>query len=295
MSSIFKDQGIYYLQVTYSYKSKKKSLRTGDYRIAKQRAKKEEPKLYEELANPTHTQFLPFRDLIDVFLKADHKWSKASRHTYNYILKQYRKNKIIPKNAATKHALLSRINTVINWGIENGFVTDMNKFKNLGKMPARIRVFTDAEMILIHGSIEDKEFNRLVRIAYYTGARRAELLHINPLSAVEINRQWCIGVKGKSGVRMIRLNRQAMEVLTEQGKPWEYELGYITKHFKKNIRKLGIKDGRFHDLRRTFGFNLIRRGMPIYQVSKLLGHKSVATTERHYAPLIPSDVGEFSL
>ena len=295
MSSIFKDKGIYYLQVTYSYKSKKRSLRTGDYRIAKQRAKKEEPKLYEELANPTHTQFLPFRDLIDVFLKADHKWSVRSRETYEWLLNSYKKNKCIPKNKATKVAMLTRINTVINWGIEHGFVTNMNKFKNVGKMPARIRVFTDAEMILIHGSIKDKEFNRLVRMAYYTGARRAELLHINPLSVVEINRQWCIGVKGKSGVRMISLNRQAMKVLTEQGKAWEYELGYITKHFKKNIRKLGIKDGRFHDLRRTFGFNLIRRGMPIYEVSKLLGHKSVATTERHYAPLIPSDVGEFSL
>ena len=295
MSSIFKDKGIYYLQVTYSYKSKKKSLRTGDYRIAKQRAKKLEPKLYEELANPNHTKFLPFRDLIDVFLKADHKWSKAGRATYTYILRQYKRNKLIPKNTASKHALLSRINTVINWGRENGFVTDMNKFKNLGKMPARTRVYTDAEMILITEDMQDEEFNRFVRMAYYTGARRAELLHINPLSTVKFNNEWCVNVNGKSGVRMIRLNKQAMKVLNEQGKPWEYELDFITKQFKKNLRRIGIKDGRFHDLRRTFGFNLIRRGMPIYQVSKLLGHKSVATTERHYAPLIPSDVGEFTL
>jgi len=295
MSSIYKIRNSYYLKVTLRYKSKTRSLQTKDYRTAKQRAKKLEPKLYEELANPTHTKFLPFRDLIDVFLKADHKWSKAGRATYTYILRQYKRNKLIPKNAASKHALLSRINTVINWGRENGFVTDMNKFKNLGKMPARTRVYTDAEMILITEEMQDKEFNRFVRMAYYTGARRAELLHINPLSTVKFNNEWCVNVNGKSGVRMIRLNKQAMKVLNEQGKRWEYELDFITKQFKKNLRRIGIKDGRFHDLRRTFGFNLIRRGMPIYQVSRLLGHKSVATTERHYAPLIPSDVGEFTL
>ena len=72
MSSIYKIRNSYYLRVTLRYKSKTRSLQTKDYRTAKQRAKKLESKLYEELANPTHTKFLPFRDLIDVFLKADH-------------------------------------------------------------------------------------------------------------------------------------------------------------------------------------------------------------------------------
>ena len=52
---------------------------------------------------------------------------------------------------------------------------------------------------------------------------------------------------------------------------------------------------RMHDLRRTFGYNLIKQGRPIYEVSKLLGHSSVTTTERHYAPLIATDVEDFVL
>ena len=56
-------------------------------------------------------------------------------------------------------------------------------------------------------------------------------------------------------------------------------------NLKKEVRKLGIKNARFHDLRRTFGLNLIKQGMSVYKVSKLLGHKSVRTTEQHYAPL----------
>ena len=58
---------------------------------------------------------------------------------------------------------------------------------------------------------------------------------------------------------------------------------------------LGIKDARFHDLRRTFGYNLIKQGISIYKVSKLLGHKSVTTTERHYAPLLTTEIEDFVL
>ena len=56
-----------------------------------------------------------------------------------------------------------------------------------------------------------------------------------------------------------------------------------------------MKDVRMHNLRRTFGYNLIKQGMSIYEVGKLLGHSSIITTERHYAPLIATDVEEFVL
>ena len=65
--------------------------------------------------------------------------------------------------------------------------------------------------------------------------------------------------------------------------------------FKEEIRKLGIKNARFHDLRRTFGLNLIKQGMSIYKVSKLLGHRSVRTTELHYAPLLTTEIEDFKL
>ena len=36
-------------------------------------------------------------------------------------------------------------------------------------------------------------------------------------------------------------------------------------------------------------------GLAIYEVSKLLGHSSVTTTERHYAPLMVTDIDNFVL
>ena len=76
---------------------------------------------------------------------------------------------------------------------------------------------------------------------------------------------------------------------------WNYTVNYVQSTWSRNRNRLGIKDARFHDLRRTFGLNLIKQGMSIYKVSKLLGHSSVRTTEQHYAPLLTVEIEDFVL
>ena len=100
---------------------------------------------------------------------------------------------------------------------------------------------------------------------------------------------------GKSGKRLIKLNNQAQKIISELDELWSYSKYFVSHKFKKEARRLGIPDIRFHDLRRTFGYNLIRQGRPIYEVSKLLGHSSVTTTERHYAPLLATEIDDFVL
>ena len=102
-------------------------------------------------------------------------------------------------------------------------------------------------------------------------------------------------VRGKTGRRYVKLNSQALAVLDRQEPLWNYRKDYVSHKFKKEVRRLGIRNARFHDLRRTFGLNLIKQGMSIYKVSKLLGHKSVRTTEQHYAPLLTVEIEDFEL
>ena len=102
-------------------------------------------------------------------------------------------------------------------------------------------------------------------------------------------------VEGKTGPRMLKFNLQAQKVLSEQKELWNYSKDFVSHKFKKECRKLEIQNARFHDLRRIFGYNLIKQGMSIFKVSKLLGHASVRTTEKHYAPLIATDIEDFSL
>lgn len=48
----------------------------------------------------------------------------------------------------------------------------------------------------------------------------------------------------------------------------------------------GIPDGHSHRLRDSFSVDLLTKVVPLQTVSILLGHKSVKTTERHYAPFV---------
>lgn len=55
----------------------------------------------------------------------------------------------------------------------------------------------------------------------------------------------------------------------------------LTKIFARaEIRSGHMKS---HRLRDTFAVDLLQKGVPLEEVSKLLGHESVATTERHYS------------
>jgi integrase/recombinase XerD len=64
----------------------------------------------------------------------------------------------------------------------------------------------------------------------------------------------------------------------------------ITKNWAKFIAKLftdaGIKKSGHmvsHRLRDTFAVDLLQKGVPLEEVSKLLGHESIKTTEKHYS------------
>ena len=43
----------------------------------------------------------------------------------------------------------------------------------------------------------------------------------------------------------------------------------------------GIPDVRIHDLRHSFASFALKKGVDLYTVSKLLGHKDIATTTRY--------------
>jgi integrase/recombinase XerD len=47
-----------------------------------------------------------------------------------------------------------------------------------------------------------------------------------------------------------------------------------------------MPSGHSHQLRDTFAVELLRQGVPMEELSKLLGHTSIRTTEKSYAPWV---------
>jgi integrase/recombinase XerD len=66
---------------------------------------------------------------------------------------------------------------------------------------------------------------------------------------------------------------------TSAVKIWERTFGTVFKKAK-------IPDGTIHRFRDTFAVELLLKGVPIEQVSVLLGHSSLRVTEKHYSPWV---------
>ncbi|MBF0490199.1 MAG: site-specific integrase [Candidatus Omnitrophica bacterium] len=58
-------------------------------------------------------------------------------------------------------------------------------------------------------------------------------------------------------------------------------IGCIKRSFHTALRRAGITNFRFHDLRHSFASQLVRNGVDLYIVQKLLGHSTPKMTQRY--------------
>jgi integrase/recombinase XerD len=58
------------------------------------------------------------------------------------------------------------------------------------------------------------------------------------------------------------------------------------QRLKSVYEMAGIPDGLSHRLRDTFSVDLLQKGISLETVSQLLGHTSIMTTQKHYAPWV---------
>ena len=292
MATLYKNRDVWYITASYENQRLTRSLRTKSKKVALKLKSGIELELLEELTGVSNRKLnLPFEEVVSRYLSYDHNWSKRTRELNTYILKAYISGKTLPPHPTTKAIHRRMINICWNWGFKNGLVKKALKLEGDTKGESRNRVLSDSELKTLLDEIEDNRFNLFVRFAYYTGARSGEIRSISRENIFSNH----IVAYGKSGKRLIKLNHQAQEILDGFDELWNYSKDFVSHKFKKEARRLGIPDIRFHDLRRTFGYNLIRQGRPIYEVSKLLGHSSVTTTERHYAPLLATEIDDFVL
>ena len=292
MASLYKNKNIWYLSVSIGKDRTTRSLRTSDYTVAKKLKPYIESQIILELTglkkvnNP-----LSFPDLADKFLQNKSHRSDNTQMLYEYVFRTYLNDKTLPSNPNSRAIFIRTVNACWNWGLKQGLIDKANKLKYDTRGEPRQRVYSKSELDLIFEQVIDKDFNAFIKLAYYTGARSGEIRRLSRENVLDKS----LVVKGKTGRRIIKLNTQAQHIILHQDPLWSYSKNYVSHRFKKEVRRLGIKNARFHDLRRTFGLNLIKQGMSIYKVSKLLGHSSVRTTEQHYAPLLTVEIEDFEL
>lgn len=137
----------------------------------------------------------------------------------------------------------------------------------------------------------------------YTGQRKSNVLAMD-YSEIVNREMWVIPAakaKGKSDIA-VPLNEYAQKILEKicgnkkfpksgpvflyRGKPMKE----VRKTMKTVCEICGIKDLHVHDLRRSLGSWMLMNGVDIAVVSRTLGHKSIAVTEKVYAHLLPEKI-----
>lgn len=129
----------------------------------------------------------------------------------------------------------------------------------------------------------------------HTGLRQGELLPLQ-WDRVNLFRRTIIIQESKSGKpRTLPLNQIAFDILEARSKirnirndlvfvsnaGFKIDRHNLRRAFNIAIKKAGIHDFHFHDLRHTFATRLAQRGIDIYKISKLLGHHSIEMTQRY--------------
>jgi len=158
--------------------------------------------------------------------------------------------------------------------------------------------FTEAEFETLIRNIDDDDLKELIIFAVHTGLRQSDLINlrwdqINFKSKTLVLNNRFSETKSRK-VHSIPLSIKALQVLTDRqiknanservflykGKPIKQL--FISHKFKKLIKKAGLNSElKFHNLRSTFGSWLVQKGVPIYQVSKLLTHADLRVTLRY--------------
>ncbi len=137
----------------------------------------------------------------------------------------------------------------------------------------------------------------IVTVALHTGMRLSEILKLK-WTQVDLKHGFILLDITKNGERReIPIDNTLTIMFNNMLKGFESKFVFagkdgdpyksVKRSFSTALKKSGIHDFRFHDLRHTFASHLVMAGVDLTSVKELLGHKSLAMTTR-YAHLSPS-------
>ena len=160
---------------------------------------------------------------------------------------------------------------------------------------ARVRfLYPDEEKRLTPIVAKDSRLWPFYVMALHTGMRVSEICAITAKDVIQHPHPMVFVAHSKTKrSRYVPLSETAARLLIERshGKGSEVRVldqvnrETVSGWFKDACKEAKVENFHFHDLRHSFTAHMLSRGVPIYKVSKILGHSTVLTTEAHYGNL----------
>ncbi|HVW29205.1 MAG TPA: site-specific integrase [Polyangiaceae bacterium] len=205
-------------------------------------------------------------------------------------------------SAATVNRELQTLGSFFTSAVEWKWIESRPKIRLLKEQPGRVRWLSDTEREKLYAKLPVR-FKRVVLAAALSGQRLANILSLTR-AAVDLKHHTMSIPKTKSGQRhdvplsgpleaVIKeaiadgdamaaagdLDLPAHVFLSRHGQP--YTSSGVSGLFKKVVKRAGVKDFHFHDLRHDYATKLRRAGHGLDVVQELLGHASPVMTQRY--------------
>ena len=167
----------------------------------------------------------------------------------------------------------------------------MPKVKLYKEPAGRVRFITPDQVKVLLGELPPHQ-REYVLFALQTGLRQSNVLSLEWANInLETAHMWVLAEDSKNGDYIsVPLSRQAMEVLQRQkGKHAVRVFTYNgkpiatanTRAWRAALKRAGIENFRWHDLRHTWASWHRMSGTPTHELKQLGGWKSMAMVERY--------------
>ncbi len=230
-------------------------------------------------------------ELLCAFFKSKHLHEITPNHIEDYI--SYRRKTVANATINRELACLKRMYSLaIKWG--DAKKNPVIEITFLKEPPGRTRFLTKDEITTLVGKSADF-FKPVLITALNTGMRHSEIIdltwdRVHIKNVIDPYIELDITKNGKK--RFIPLNDTMIELLNDlavQKKHDQYvfinskgrKFQRTTKPFKTALKKAGILDFRFHDLRHTFASYFVMSGGDLLTPKEILGHSSMKMVERY--------------
>lgn len=197
-------------------------------------------------------------------------------------------SKICGKTTANRY--LEILSKMFNMAVENEWLSK-NPIKKTTKFKIQnytVRYLTEDEEKRLFKYLKG-DLRNIVIVALNTGLRKSNILNLK-WENINIEFKTIEITDNKSNKHLkIFMNKTLIDMFTSL--PHVSEYVFINKQTNKPyvklrswytaLRKAGIENFRFHDLRHTVCTRLIKNGVPLPTVQHIMGHSSIQTTMRY--------------